>query len=536
MFESARVQSALRQLVVVALPVLATLARFRNGFVFDDVFVIQRGEFIHQLANLPRAFLAHAMVASSQDQAVGKPALDTYRPISIGSFFWDAALSGKQPWSYHLTNLVLHGAVCVLVLRLLDTLVADVSARLRLWLACMFGLSPWLCEAHVFINGRSDLLLALFFVAALLGFRRALLEQRLAPALGAALCMLFALLSKEVAVVLLPFVAAVPCARDLRTRLRLGWPLAISLAVYLALRMSALSGLRSHGDTAQLLLALRNLPLLLVDGLWHTLAPTPFVLRSLRDDYASLGLGHVLGCAVLLAGCMGMLLMRRAWTSIWAWLLAMAGLAPAAMISTMLWPGFGRYLYVPAIGVAVGLGVLLDALAEKTRPALRRLALLTGALLGLASAWLLLDATLTFGDERALYQTARALHPDQAWTHGFLGLTLRREGQCAAAIPLLNEAAKLDPDDARYAIQLGRCLVDIASFEAARGVAERGRTRFRGTRAEPGFLVVQVLASPTASWQAQARAMERCLALDPGRADCQQLLQDITKHAQGAAP
>ena len=46
---------ALEMLLVGALPTLLTLGRFRNGFVFDDVFVIVRGEFIHA----PARFMLH---------------------------------------------------------------------------------------------------------------------------------------------------------------------------------------------------------------------------------------------------------------------------------------------------------------------------------------------------------------------------------------------------------------------------------------------------------------------------------------------
>ena len=545
----ARGRASTRRLVVFALPSLATLLRFRNGFVFDDVFVIQRSEFIHRLANLPRAFTAHAMVASSLDQAVGRPAMDTYRPISIASFFWDSALSGRAPWSYHLTNLLLHGLVCLLLLEVLDsplarprarfdTLPSGLGPRLRVLVACWFGLSPWLAEAHVFINGRSDLLLALFFLCALLAFRKGLDEGRRWGGWLSAACMLLALLSKEIAVVLLPFVAAVPTSarHAWRSRLLASLPLVLSLALYLLLRFHALSGLRSHSDTAQLLLALRNLPLLWVDGMAHTLAPTPYVLRSLRDDYAGASTATLVLCSVLAVGGGLVLLvrLRRSYTQSWALLMSLASLAPAAMISTSLWPGFGRYLYVPALGVSIALGTSIEQLA-RTRIAGRVLWTACSALL-LASGVLLVDATLGFVDEQTVYGRAISNSPDQAWAHGFMGMSLRRDGQCKEAIPHLNVAANLDPDDPRYTIHLGRCLIDIQAYSAAVGVAQRGRTRFRDTRSEAGFLLIEALSLPSSRTVEQRALLERCLSLDRARSDCAALLRALPTSAALAPP
>lgn len=539
MLDSTRTQSALRRCLVFALPSLATAARFRNGFVFDDVFVIERGQLIHDLGNLPRAFTSHAMVASSQDQAVGAPAMDTYRPVSIASFFWDAALSGKHPWAYHLTSLLLHGLVCVLVLSLLDTLLPRVPARMRLCLACWFGLAPWLAEAHVFINGRSDLLLGLFFIAALLSFRAAL--QRASPAWAAASggALLMALLSKEIAVVLLPFVIAVPAVEvPLKRRLAYGSAPVVALLLYLGARFVALAGLRTHSDTDQLLLALRNLPLLLVDGLSHALLPTPYVLRSLRDDYASAGMLTVLACSLVITLGVGVLLYRLVaqkgtlaekeadYTLLWSVVLSLVSLSPPAMISTALWPGFGRYLYVPAIGLCVGLALVIHALS--LRFVLVQRLWLPGCVLVLCvCAGLLLDATLDFVSETTLYANAIKRRPEQAWTHGFMGLSLRRAGRCDEALGFLNVAATRDPADPRYATHLGRCLVDVGAHSAALGVAERGRARFRDTRAEPGFLLIAALALPSSQTGERETLLERCLALDRGRTDCAQLLAQL---------
>jgi protein O-mannosyl-transferase len=535
MLDGSRSRRGLRQLAVLLLPSLVTLPRFRNGFVFDDLFVIQRGEFIHRLGNLPRAFMEHTMVASSLHEAVGRPSMDTYRPLSIASFFWDAALSGREPWSYHLTNLILHALACLLVLELLDVLLPRVESSVRLCAALWFALSPWLCEAHVFINGRSDLLLACFVITALLLQRSALDRQRPRLALLAGASLWLALLSKEIAIVLAPFVAAVPCARALpwRERATRAWPLGAALCLYFSMRLGALSGLRSHSDAAQLALALRQLPLLLVDGLSHVVVPTPYFLRSLRDDYAGAGPLAIAACSalVLALGALALASYRRTPVVTWALLFSLTALAPATMISTVLWPGFGRYLYVPAAGLSLLWAAALDLLARRTA-FMRKLALSLGALLAAVAGALLLLATLDFESERTLYERSIAQRPEQAWTYGFLGMSLRRDAQCAEALAYLTRAAQLDAGEPRYATHLGRCLVDLGSYPAALDLARRGRERFAGARSEAGFLLIEALALPASHAAEQAWLLERCLQVDRARSDCAALLSAVRAASQ----
>lgn len=523
---------------VCALPFLVTAARFRNSFVFDDVFVI-RSDFIFDPANLPRALVNRTMIASSLDKAVGRPGMDTYRPLSVASFFWDAALSGRTPWSFHLSNALMHCAVCALLLALLARLFPALASRYRTCLVAWFGLAPWLSEAHVWINGRSDLLLAIGFLAALLLMRRALIEGRLALGVGAGAALFAALLSKEIAVVLLPFVAAVPTpgSARLRERVRFGWPLLPVLGVYLALRSYSLSGLRSYSDASQLALAAKQVPLVLLDGLRYLLAPTPYFLRSMRDDYAALSPWLVVGAWLVLLSGLALLLLwlRRAYTFVWGSALALVSLAPAAMISTALWPGFGRYLYVPALGVSIALGAALDSFLRQRAAPPRAL---WPAFVGYVAVCgvMLLDATLSFADEESLYGRAIEQRPQQAWTYGFAGMSLKREQHCDKAIPFLNRAATMDADESRYSLRLGQCLLELGALEPAQRVAEAGRARFSGTRFEAGFSLLLARTLPSSRGEEQRALLRRCLEVDAERSDCRMLLELAERRDRGGQP
>jgi hypothetical protein len=520
-----RRQRALEILLVSLLPSLLTLGRFRNGFVFDDVFVIVRGEFIHTPARFMESFTRHTMVASSQDVAVGQPALDTYRPLPLVTFFWDAWLAGRDTWSYHLTNTVLHALVCVGLLELVRKLAPGLPSLTRVSLVCVFALSPWLSEAHVWVNGRSDPLMSVFLLLALhAAFAR---PSRASRGVVLAGCLL-ALLSKEVAVLALPFVVLVPWLRadsapprTARAFLSEVAGPAMALGVYLALRVNALHGLKTHEGSSQLLTAARHAPLLMVDGIYRTLVPSDYGLRSLRDDYAGLGAEWVVGaCLVCLAFAALAFRTRRKAPLLGAGLAWYAlTIAPVSLISTALWPGFGRYLYLPALGLVLAFGAGLSLLAE-ARPALRRVALGLPVLVAVLSAPLLVFATTLYHDEATLYSAAQERAPEQAWTHGFLGLSLRRAGDCERAIPLLERAAQLDPADPRYLTHLGHCLVETRRREAALAVALQGEARFAGTRQEAAFLLIHASSLPTPDTNEMERLLRRCLVVYPGRTDC----------------
>ncbi|HEX6245684.1 MAG TPA: hypothetical protein VFZ61_32390 [Polyangiales bacterium] len=527
------------RLVAAAAPALLTLGRFRNGFVFDDVFVIVRGTFIHDPANLKRVLFVRTMAASSLDAAAGQPGMDTYRPVPIASFMLDAALSGHQPWAYHATNMLLHAAVCVLFFEIARVLLPEARIGLWLGLSLAFGLSPWLSEAHVWINGRSDLWATLFGLGALLGQRAQLERPRwwLAGVVGVSA--LLALMSKETALLLLVLVALVPLPTpaSLRTRLVAALPLALAVGVYLALRSAALSGLRSHEGGAQLREALHNLPLITLDGALHSLLPSYYALRSLQDDYATLApLWHGLAlCALLLALILSALSLRRQPLLVWSLALAFATLAPAALITAALWPGFGRYLYTPSVGFVLAFGCGVHQL-QRRAPAYSRATALAPWLLAALHVPFLLDATAVFRDEQALYARAIERAPTQAWSYGFLGLAQKRDGDCDGAIALLNRAATDAPDEPRYALQLGHCLLSKGARAEVQALAARGIQRFSGTRAEAGFLALSFASLPTRDPTRAAPLLRRCVQLDPRRSECAQALREVEAELAEHAP
>jgi tetratricopeptide (TPR) repeat protein len=150
-----------------------------NDFVFDDNPLILGSRQWLKLANL--FDLARS-----------------YRPVRNLSYAFDLALWGDRPFGFHLTNVLIHCGVTVLIFLLVRRLTErPLPAFLT---ALIFAVHPIQTDAVAYISGRRDVLFGFFFVAAFLSYliyrsRNAKLYFVLFLALWA-----LSLLSKEMAV------------------------------------------------------------------------------------------------------------------------------------------------------------------------------------------------------------------------------------------------------------------------------------------------------------------------------------------------
>lgn len=525
-------------LAALVLLTLATSAhRYANGFVFDDVHVIEDGSVIHDPANLPAIWTRHTMFASASDP--GAQPIDTYRPVPLTLFVIDAQISGRAPWAYHTTNLLLH-LLCVLgVFHLAMRWLEDRSAAL--YGAMVFAVHPWAVEAHVWINGRSDPACLAFLLGGMLALIAAERGRHAvglrALALGS---LLLSLLSKEVALLAFPAVLLMPPAKGApRSWAGRAVPLGLAALAYLAARVAVLDGMRTHRDAQMLGEAARRLPWLLADAVQQAAAPARPYLRSLRDEYADLapwqiGLGAVVVLLVLLAALRAR---ERAPIAAWAALWFFPPLVPIAILSTVLWPGFGRYLYVPLAGLAWALAAIVPhARAHLARPRVRAAlaGIHVGLLAGLAALY-----THDLASSESLYTAAIHARPDVAMGHGWLGLARLRAGDARGAVPALNRAVALDPETHRYLAAAGRAYLELGDREGAARVAAVGIHRFHGRPEEAPYHLLAVNAMTARSAERAVAHLVRCLEMWPERPDCAQalswMLEDAPDRSQNRA-
>ncbi|MFC1595102.1 tetratricopeptide repeat protein [Patescibacteria group bacterium] len=124
----------------------------------DSRYVIDNYSFNKEFSSIAQAFKENVNYPSGFSIY--------YRPIQAISHIIDAHISGMSPWSYHLTNTILHIINSCLVFILLLALKQKRDAALLFSL--IFTAHPILVGAIAWIPGRIDTLLALFALSSLI--------------------------------------------------------------------------------------------------------------------------------------------------------------------------------------------------------------------------------------------------------------------------------------------------------------------------------------------------------------------------------
>ena len=145
----------------------------------------------------------------------------TYCPLVILSLGVNYAISGMEPFGYHLTNMLLHLLNVILIFWFIYLLsgrsdMATISAML-------FGVHPMHVEAVAWISARKDVLYALFFLAALISYMYYLKAEKRKTQYYWLCLILFvlSLLSKGMAVVLPPLLLLIDYLKERTGLIRL---------------------------------------------------------------------------------------------------------------------------------------------------------------------------------------------------------------------------------------------------------------------------------------------------------------------------
>ena len=466
-------------LVVVTAAVYAN--SLHNEFLFDDLQTIVEAQ--------GRGGPGRQQLTQLFSLLRGKPA---YRPLRSASYAFDYALSGLDPWGYHLSNIAYHTLSATVVFLIARTLLNQTA--LALFTAILFAVHPVQTEAVTYLSGRRDLLSGLFV---LLGFYIFLRYRHTGRAGYLAVVLLLyplAFFSKESGIIL-PLLCF---SYDVISRIRVKGP-GVGLPPVREIWAGARSAVREARLFYLPLLVLAGgmafYVLFLVRGTWvrtfhggslfftgltmarvflHYITLLIFPL-TLNADYSYNAFPvttswtdpnawvAVLIMVALGVGLLSILQSRPlvAFGGIWFFV----ALLPVSQIIPHHEMVAEHFLYVPSVGFFLMTSALARPLTDRPRfaTALYATGLVTLLLLSLRTVWRNAD----WRDDLTLWSKTVQAAPQAARARNNLGAAYLRRGKLTRAEEELNAAVRIKPDFAIAHGNLGKTYLDRNDLERA---------------------------------------------------------------------
>lgn len=449
------------------------------GFAYDDVIAVEQNPRVHGLSHLGEIY---------RTEYWNRPELPSrlYRPFTLVSLAIEWQLLGGAPGHFHLTNLLVHALTSLLVALLAWLCLSGFAMRRReedgesgaggpgsdragaaylgaLAAGVLFALHPLHSEAILPIVGRAELRAGAYTVAALCALLLA--GRRGRGWLLAAACFVFwALMSKESALLLIPFALALPVFFR-----RVGWgavglALAPSAVLFFAARAFVLRGIPepkiAFADNPLVTAGLDQRVASAFAVIWRYVRLHVWPQRLVPDySYDALPISNWsdpltwLGLGSIVALCVAALLSLRSdsparrllgfGAAIW-----IVGLVAISNLFRVLGTMLGeRLAYLPSIGFVLLVAGLVHLAMSVTSRGARRLAaavlLAVAAVVAVGSFRVAAVRTRAWQSNLTLFQQATLDQPKsfRVWT-GY-GEALMNAGRLDEALPALQRSLQI---------------------------------------------------------------------------------------------
>jgi protein O-mannosyl-transferase len=486
---------------------------FHAPFVFDDKVAIGENQSIVSISPL---------VGSAEHPGPLNPPPDlptSGRPLVNLSLAMNYRAGGLNPFGYHMVNALIHFASAMLVwaivrrtLRLpyFQARFEATAGWLALLVSVLWALHPLQTEAVIYTTQRTELMMALFYLATLycsMRYWEALplplgegrgegdLARRKAPspiplptgegsrgrwlALAILAC-LAGMASKEVMfsaplVVLLferTFITG-----SIKESLRRSWPLYCGLAASWIVLLSVSTG-SPHGKSAGFGLGINAYDWWLVQSkvfwmYWKLVFwPWPLLLHYEVPYFHSFAEAWMYVVPLLLVGIAVLVLLWRNHPLgfLGAWIFAI--LSPTLAVPIPLETAAERRMYLALLPIIAAVVVLMDQMAEslvRSRPDVRaniiglgkdkRTVIVCGLLLAALFGVVSRKRLRAYDDEGLLWREVLQAYPEDSMAHNNLGTYLLDHNQLVEAISHLQLAVRFQPDYAVALNNLGLALV-----------------------------------------------------------------------------
>lgn len=431
---------ALAALAVTLVGLLAYANTFDGEFVWDDASSV----LLHENVKHPSKFFS---LFTEDQHAFGRGQGNFYRPLLSVSFMADYAFAHEattaapearvdtnlSPFIFHVSSTAWH---IVAALMLMALMVRMGAARpLIMWVPLIFVVHPLHTEAVAYISGRADAMSAALMFGGLyfaVGWARTPKAGILSPILALAF-FAGALMSKESAAIfpVLLLVCLLGCGqqdlgdvRPLAKRLAPLYGAVALLAVYVALRTTALDFSTPHGEVAAPL-SQRGLESLQALALYLKLIFVPTNLhmeRTLSGASTATAVAGA-GALVFLLICTGYGLIRKRRHIALGFAWFVASWLPISGLFPLNAPMAEHWLYVPLAGFLWALLDLIWPRAPLHSSARARGLTLAIAVWACALIALTVDRNRDWHDNESLYTAILRENPDSTRVHFNLAIT-----------------------------------------------------------------------------------------------------------------
>ena len=474
-------------LVATAVTYLGTV---RFDFTYDDYPQVMFNPFVKAWNFVPQYF-----VSSVWKQMAPFSPGNYYRPLFLLLLKVNYSIFGTRPLGWHLVTLLLHLLVTWQVYLLVKKLTGEFTLA---WLsAAIFGLHPAHHEVVGWVSAMTESLFAALFLAAFLAYLNSRESSKVVWMAASGGLYALAMLAKETAVVLPALVFAAAWIEDKPVEGATGSPLGGRLKralapasiyvpialVYLFARSKILVGLGHAWGAVSIREWLLSLPSFLLFYVRHSLLPVG--LSECYDVYYQhsftfSGVGLPVIVLILAAGAM-MFLRRQLGSRILDQALAWMCIPLLPALDTFVFRAdemvHDRYLYVPSIGVALLVALLVSRVA-KSKSALfgePRHVVMAGAALCLVLAFLSTRAVSYWTDDYALFTHAHQVAPLNGTAANNLSAELIDRQEPDLALPILLDAFSRNPNNSRFALNLGRIYYRKGELAKAEAYIQQGR-------------------------------------------------------------
>lgn len=452
--------------MAAALACAAYLNALDNPFVYDDHDTVIANRSLADPSNI-RFVLVYS----------------PFRPLVNASYALDRWLWGYRPLGYHLTNLGLHVAAVMLLYAWIRRLLSDGGSARDTNMpaftgAALFAVHPLQTEAVAYVSGRSELMSAVWFLAAVLLARGAILTGSRARGAAAAACGVLAIASKETGLVLPVVLLASdwllrPLGRPAhRPRLwRMLVPIFALLAAIVAYRLMTLRGMSGGSAMApvlngmtQAIVIWRYVGLIAWPG-GQSIMHAVHRVTSVLDPLSWVALSALVLVSV------AAFRMRKSYPVVsfgLVWFLVV--LAPSSSVVPLREGMAEHRVYLASAGIFMAVAGAVSRWLERDPGPSR---MVRRALAGGVCAVLTVLCALTvmrnrvWSDPIALW-TEASLHAEGMWEpHYALADSLREAGDCTAAVPVYRRVVALHPGHRDAYTNLGICLAQTGQLEEA---------------------------------------------------------------------